>query len=161
MAHPFQTVVYVQIRRRWMSVRVMSWAGGDNRWEGEPRFLAFRDAKGREQLVPIETFTGDGVPPSREVCLFAHSRVAIDQISDTIVGTKVLLKRAKLKKAPAKPVIVFHLREHWAGGLTDVERNAFITVGKACGGGRILISEEPNELPAPEVLSLVKAARMP
>jgi hypothetical protein len=157
MAQPFQSVVYIQIRRRWMSIRVLSWAGGDTRWDGEPRLLAIRDGRGREELVDPNEFPAEGVLPLREICLFSHPRVAIDQLEDTTVGLKLLLKKAKLRRSPNRPAFLFHLREQWERGLTDIERQAFVQVGKACGAGRVLISEVDRELPAPEVLGLAKA----
>lgn len=157
MPHPFQNVVYIQVRRRWISIRVLSWSGGDSRWEGEPRLLAIRTAKGKEQIVDPETFPAEGIMPLREFCLFSHPRVAINQVEDSKLGLRVFLRKAKLKRAPGKAAFVFHLRESWDGGLTDLERAAFVEVGQACGAGRVLISEQPQELPAPEVLNLAKA----
>ena len=98
----------------------------------------------------------DATVPRREFCLFSHPRVVVDQLDDTIVGLGILIKQAKLKRALAKPAFVFHLRESWEGGISDIERQAFEHIGKACGAGRVLISDQFNELPPPEVLALVK-----
>lgn len=117
--------------------------------------------RGEREVFELDQGVSEGILSERTFCLFSHCRVAIDQFDDTCTGMKMLLRQAKLKRAPTKPAYVFHLREDWPGGLADIERRAFYELGKQCGAGRVLICEQSAELSPPEILALAKAKSAP
>jgi hypothetical protein len=161
MRSPFQNVVYVQLKRRWMSIRILSWAGGDSKWEGVPEFLLARDRRGR-----LNALTPGAVPPVTAVevsrcALLNHPRTAIGNYTQFLHGLRCFAREAGFKRALSKPLVIFHLHDFLEGGLTELEERAFGQLAMEFCSGQSVVLCGGDELSAPEVVALARGERRP
>lgn len=136
---------------------MLSWIGGDSRWEGAPDIQVLRDAKGREIATALDSVAS--VEAARSCFLLSHPRVLIESVPDMVLALGFYVREAGLKRSGAKPIYVMHVREPLEGGLSDLERSALNDVARKCGAGRVFVSTQAEEMHAPDVLALAKGRR--
>jgi len=153
MANPFRNVVYLQIRRGWISFRVLTWSGGDFRWEGLPEARIVVRKKGERVAVDPFSRPDDGYLFTP----FTHPRVLIHNVDDTERVLRLALKRTGLRRMVARPLFMVHLRDPLDGGLSDIEHRALFELTQRLGAAGFLLLNGPYELPAPEVLRIARA----
>jgi hypothetical protein len=137
-------------------VRVLSWSGGDSRWEGVPEVLIARDEKGNERAIPLEHGLAYATAGARRFVLFdSHPRVLIDGWEESRLALQLFLKLAKLKKL-VRPFFVLHLIDPLEGGLSELERRALIQLSHECGAGAARVMESGPVLSPPEVLAIAR-----
>jgi hypothetical protein len=157
MRSPFQSVVYIQLKRRWMSVRVLSWAGGDSRWEGAASLQIVRDKNGRFTALAVGQEPGPTAMERAEAHLLAHPRTLVDDPDELAFAVRHFARAAGYKNSVSRPAVIFHLRELLEGGLTPLEMKGLCQVSmKALGSGRVFFVTEERELPAPDVIAIAK-----
>ncbi|AIE88173.1 hypothetical protein [Fimbriimonas ginsengisoli] len=158
MPNPFGNVVYIQIRRRWVSIRLLGWSGRLGEWSGVPEVVFGQDGKGREHAyLPDDPRATTTIRP-RAFIAFAHPRVVLDGFDDTVAALRIMLKLAGVPaQMVARTTYLLHIRDEWFGGVSDVERRALIEMAKWLGAGRVLFVDSPTELSPPEVLALVRS----
>ncbi|HSI72950.1 MAG TPA: hypothetical protein VK934_07210 [Fimbriimonas sp.] len=153
----FQSTVYLQIRRRWISVRVLTWSGGDFQWEGTAEIFISADAKGRPLVVSGEAARTNPAAIGRFFTAFAHPRAFIDNYEDTFRVISQALIEAGYKGRAKRLMYLVHVRDAWEGGLSDVERRALNQgLHEFCSAGEVKIVDQPYELTPPEVLSIAR-----
>lgn len=154
---PFRSTVYLQIRRRWISVRVLTWSGGDFRWEGTAEIFIAPGPKGKELIVSGEAARTNPAAVGRFFTAFAHPRAFIDNFEDTFRVISQALIEAGYKGRGKRLFYLVHLRDQWEGGLSDVERRALAEgLRQFCGAGEVHLSDAPHELTPPEVLAIAR-----
>ena len=153
----FQSIVYLQIRRRWLSIRVLTWSGGDFQWRGPAEAFITIDKKGRKTLVDPETaHTNQGLP-GRWFTAFAHPRAFIDGFVDTSSLLQFYIHLSGYKSRSKNLIFLVHLRDEWEGGLSDVETRALMEICKSCGASEMRMTDQPVELTPPQVLEIARA----
>ncbi len=155
----FGLVVYIRIRRHWVSVRALPRRGEPTQIEGTARVAIGQAISGAEQVVAF----GDEVSASavgQDVTIhdaFCHPRVLISSIDTAQLVIGEFLRRACGGKRPLLRFrMVIHLPDESEGGLTDVEERALTEIGLRLGAGRVVISQETAELSDEQVVALVR-----
>jgi len=161
MAHPFQSVAYIQIRRRWLGIQVLTWSGKTGEWIGAPDVLLVQGKKGEVQAYLADDPKVLSKAPFGAFSAFAHPRVLIDRFDDTCRVIDVCLKKAGWKKQMSYAVLVFHIRDEWAGGISDIEQKALMDLAKKLGANRTTLVNSMRELSAPEILQIARGSVNP
>jgi hypothetical protein len=153
----FRSTVYLQIRRRWISVRVLTWSGGDFRWEGTAEIFISPGPKGKDLVTSGEAARTNPAAIGRFFTAFAHPRAFIDNFDDTFRVISQALIEAGYKGRAKRLFYLVQLRDQWEGGLSDVERRALVEgLTRYCSAGEVKISEHPHELTPPEILAIAR-----
>ena len=153
----FQTVVHLQIRRRWLSARVLTWAGGDFQWEGVPEAFLGTDSKGRISARSVDDAYLAPHGAGRLFTAFAHPRTIIDGFDDTIHVVRHCIRQGGYRPRSKNLTFVVQILDQWEGGLSDIERRALTEMCRECGAKTVRFAEGPHALTPPEILHIVKA----
>ena len=127
---------YVQIQRNRLTVRN---ASGGYRFDDEP-IVAIANSSGRPKVLGVgsaaRSIPGDHVNP------FSHARVLIADFTlaeellivafKTVAGTSVIRPH---------PIVVIHVKEPLAGGLTGIERRALHEMAQGAGARETFLWE--------------------
>ena len=149
--------IYVRIRPRWVSVRVVPRQGEATQAEGVAKIAARLTTKGIEKVVAIgeeanAIAAGQGVTIHEAFC---HPRVLIGGVDKAQLVVGEFLRQACGGKKPLLRFrMVIHLPDEVEGGLTDVEERALMEFGLRLGASRVVISQEPVELSDKQVVAL-------
>jgi hypothetical protein len=159
MPNAFRSVAYLQIRRKWLSIQVMTWAGRMGDWTGTPEALLMPARGGRQgqwqAYAPDDPRVQNAVH-ARPFVAFTHPRVAFDGIEETRLTLSVYLRKAGWRPQSGPWTYVVQLRDDWLDPLTDIESQAIIALGKRLGAKRVLIVSASRELTPPEVLQIAR-----
>lgn len=158
MPGPFQSVAYLQIRRRWLGIQIMTWAGRTGGWAGAPDALLIRDRRGRPMAFAPDDPRVVNAVQARPFSAFTHPRVFFDGISETAAVLTVYLRKAGWRRSSGPWTFVIHSRDEAFGTLTDVENRALTSLCRGLGAARVLIVEAGRELTPPEVLQVARGA---
>ncbi|MEZ0327527.1 MAG: hypothetical protein ACAH95_16635 [Fimbriimonas sp.] len=153
----FQSIVYLQIRRRWLSVRVLTWSGGDFCWHGPAEIFITADSKGQPTLMSPEAARTNPTLVGRFFTAFAHPRAFIDGFDETRALIKFYIRESGYKTRSKKLIFLVHLRDDWEGGLSDVESRALVDICRQCGASEVRMADQPTELTPPQVLEIARS----
>jgi hypothetical protein len=156
MRSPFQSIIYIQLLPSWMSIRVISWAGGDSRWDGVPEFMTVRTKGNRLKAVEAGSLLKADWNDPQKWALLSHPRTIIDSVEVFALGLKLFCVRAGLKGSLSKPILLYHIRHDLAGGLTEVERTSLIRAAKSMDAGSVLFVDDAQELDTQSILACAR-----
>jgi hypothetical protein len=156
MRSPFQSIIYIQLLPSWMSVRVLSWAGGDSRWDGVPEFITVRNQGHRLKAVDSGTILKAEWTDAQKWSLLSHPRTIIDSVEVFALGLRLFCTKAGLKGSISKPILLYHIRQDLAGGLTDVERTSLLKAAKTIDVRAVLFVDEDHELDTQSILACAR-----
>lgn len=157
VARPFQNVVYLQVRRRWLGLQTITFSGRASQWSGIPEVVFARDAKGRERAHTLDDpmlLTAIG---HRPFVAFNHARVLVDSAADTSSALALFLRKVSHRtRWPASSVFVVHVQDEWTAGLAEIERAALMKIAKELGAQRVFLLTGGRDLLPPELIRLAR-----
>jgi hypothetical protein len=153
----FRSIVYLQIRRRWLSVRVLTWSGGDFQWQGPAEAFVTTNRKGRTVLIEADAARANPGLSGRLIQLFAHPRVLIDGYPETRDFVEFAIRQSGYKSIAKKLIFLIHVRDQWEGGLADIELRVLREIATSCGAGECRFVDQPYELSPPEILEIARS----
>jgi|GEM_PF-3571597 len=157
MAHPFQSVAYIQIRRRWLGIQVLTWSGKTSEWSGVPEVVLVQEKSGQVRAYWPDDPKILNRPAFGLFTAFSHSRVVIDRLDDTQRALDLCLRKAGWKKLMSVAVFVLQIQDEYEGGLSEVERRGLVEVSRRLGAHRVLLLNVARHLSAPEVLQIARS----
>jgi len=159
MPRLLENVVYVQIRRGWLSIELLGWSGKRGEWSGPAQVALVSDRKG--QLVARTSSEANllEINPGVPFTAFSHPRVLIHDFDKTELLVRHLLRKTGFKKGLLRTTFVVQVMDQWEGGLTDIEFRAVIELFRRMGAGRVLPIEAFRPLTPPELVFLVGGHR--
>ena len=150
----FKSTLYVRIRRNKISVRFV-----EKKREVTDQPIVGMNGKNRILAVGEEANSHKykNIHDYRVLNGFDHPRTIIGQFDIADAALRYLMKRTVSSRAFVRPVIVFHPKDDYEGGLSQIEVRALRDMGEHVGGrevhiwvGRDLTDEELQSGKFPE-----------
>jgi len=154
-----QRLIYIQIRRGWLSIEIYD--GHDKVGEavGAAR-IAYRIslmslAVGQVQdSIPL---TAEGAD-FEEYAAFSHPRVLIDRYDLTLAVMRHFMGKAMrgLRGTWVKPTALVQVIEYWEGGVTDFERRTLMRLAEEIGARHSYFIDKLTPCREDELWRLIK-----
>jgi hypothetical protein len=156
VARPFQNVVYLRVRRRWLGVQVLTFAGRVSEWVGPADVVFAQDLKGKPKVYLPDDPALFSAMSHRPFTAFGHPRVLMDDFNATSEAVAEFLRRAGYRKFPMGTVFIVQIQEEWEGGLSDIERRAMVEMCRHSGATNVLLVTGSRDLAPPDLLLIAR-----
>jgi hypothetical protein len=156
VAHPFQSVVYIQIRRQWVGIQILTWSGNLTEWSGTPEALIVPDTRGIRHAFAVDDPRVKDYSLYRPFVAFSHPRVLIDRFDETEKTLALCLRKAGFRRASMFPKCVIHVKDEWLGGVSDLELRALMELSRSLGTKLPLVVTSSRDFTVPEVLAIAR-----
>lgn len=149
----------VRIRRRWLSVRLLTSRGCLGEYENMACIAVLQSdgAEGEVIAAGEDAALLEGQKGVVVHSAFHHSRVFVSGVDATVRVLRHFIREACRDRWPlVRPRMVLHVQEQMEGGLTDVETVALVRIGLLAGAVSVIISQESGTLNDAEILKLAR-----
>ena len=154
-------LIYLQLRRGWLSVRIYVSERETGRCEGAANAALRQDKNGRWEAFAVgdDTLVAASVPGTTLFYAFQHPRVILDEFDKTLLLLQMFIRYANGGRKHQRPFrMVIQLLEGLDRGLTDVEQRALSELGMKAEARSVVFTEGERDLTISELSKVYNTA---